>query len=214
MSVVSLKYCIIPPELYPLILLCPNVRSQLSKSIYMSGSKKPAYQGVFVLWMNFQVCNETCTHWHFKLKEEESHCPARDCFQLLPQRSSTVTSCLSEKHDCPCKSDGSCLLSHLDLQQHKSVFGSSRARRQLQPGAEQSLHRGATEQETGTLSLLSTHLLVLTFVGNQKKWSKSSSKCFNPKAIELSSSHQAWALVKARLAQGLLHHIPLHNKCT
>lgn len=87
MSVVSLKHCIIPPELYPLILLCPNVRSQLSKSIYMSGSKKLGYQGVCVPWMNFQVCNETCIHWHFKLKEEESHCPACDCFQLLAERS-------------------------------------------------------------------------------------------------------------------------------
>lgn len=46
----------------------------------MSGSKKLGYQGVCVLWMNFQVCNETGIQWHFKLKEEESRQP---CMWLL-----------------------------------------------------------------------------------------------------------------------------------
>lgn len=79
-SVVSLKYCIIPPGLYPLILLCPDVCWHLSKSLYKSGSKKLGYQGVCVPWMNFQVCNETHIHQHFKLKEEASHQP---CMWLL-----------------------------------------------------------------------------------------------------------------------------------
>lgn len=62
-------------------------------------------------WMNFQVCNETFTKfWNQKRRT------TRPAFGWFQPQLSLPCPLVFEKHNCHCKSKGSCLCYHLDLQ--------------------------------------------------------------------------------------------------
>lgn len=183
--------------------------SLTAKSIYMSGSKKLGYQGVCVLWMNFQVCNETRIQWHFKLKEEESRQP---CMWLLSasaketpppwpavsQRSTTA----SAKAMAPACSPTWISSSKTCVWQQQSSETAAARNGAIAP---QRCHWTGNRH---SVTAIRSELARANF-------------CRKPKAVEqkllqgsrAQQSCQA-ALVKALLTQELLGHSPLHNKCT